>query len=73
MIATYTSKNYSPEKVWVRYVMCSVDGTYRFCEVGSDRRYDLRQGIVDPAELPAHIRRSADERRGTWPAYVVWP
>lgn len=71
MHATYTSPRYSPDKVLKRYVK-RVGALYHFCEVGADRRYDLRQGIVDAAELPTDVRAKADARAGHWPAYVDW-
>lgn len=71
MRAKYTSKDYAPDKVRARYVMRMGD-QYLFCEVGDDRRYDLRQGTVNASELPAAVRAAADARAGFQPAYVEW-
>lgn len=69
---TSQSKNYAPEAVLKRYVR--FDGeTYLFCEVGIDRRYDLRQGTVTEDELPESIAAKARARKGFWPSYVEWP
>lgn len=70
--ATYTATNYKPEEVSKRYVR--FDGeVFRFCEVGNDRRFDIRQGIVSRDELPDAIATAASERRGFSPSYVEWP
>ena len=74
MKITYQSKNYAPEEVTKRYVRrSSAAGGYDFCEVGEDRRYDVRQGTVEPDELPDSVRNAADELRKTSCAYVDWP
>lgn len=74
MEVTYRAKSYRPEAIRVRYVRANVKGgDYSWCEVGDDRRYDLRQGLVDAHELPDDIRRAADRLRGTSPGYVEWP
>lgn len=68
---TSQSKNYVSESVLKRYVR--FDGeNYHFCEVGFDRRYDLRQGIVTEKELPESIAAKAKARKGFWPSYVEW-
>lgn len=72
MKVTYQSQNYAPEKVLRRYVCHGHDG-YQFCEVGADRRYDLRQGTVDSSEIPETVKAAADARKGYWPPYVEWP
>jgi hypothetical protein len=74
MHATYTSKNYAPDKVRSRYV-CKPLGFlgYHFCEVGENRRYDLRQGVVRPDEIPVEVREAADKRAGFFPPWVEWP
>ena len=69
---TYTAKSYSPEKVMKRYVRCDGDG-FAFCEVGEDKRYDLRQGKVDAADIPEPLKESAKERYGQAFSYVEWP
>ncbi len=74
MVITFQSKNYSPELVTARYVRRSpVDETYSFCEVGQDRRWDLRQGKVDGSDLPDDIRSQADAQRDQAFGYVQWP
>lgn len=73
MQVTYKSQSYAPDLICARYVRHWYGATYRFCEVGSDRRFDLRQGTVDAAELPLDVRNAADARRGFTPAYVPWP
>lgn len=71
MRITYTSKHYAPENVTARYVQRLGD-EYRFCETNA-KRWDIRQGVVDAAELPQAVREAADKRAGYFPAYVVWP
>ena len=72
MKVTYQSKNYKPEAVLKRYVR--FDGlNYWFCEVGKNRRYDLRQGTVDASEIAPAIRDAAEAVRGHIPSYVEWP
>lgn len=74
MEVTFTAKGYQPGAVLARYVRANVKGgDYSWCEVGTDRRYDLRQGIVAAEELPEPIKAAADKLRGTWPGYVDWP
>lgn len=69
MEVTFTAKGYQPGAVLARYVRANVKGgDYSWCEVGDDRRYDLRQGLVAD-----DIRVAADKLRGTWPGYVDWP
>jgi hypothetical protein len=72
MNVTYQSKGYSADAVRMRYVKKGIDG-YRFCEVGDDRRFDLRQGTVDQGEIPDGIRELADCRAGHCFSYVEWP
>lgn len=61
-------------EVLTRYVKANYDGSYSACEVGSDRRYDLRQWKVeDVSELPLDVRDKADKRLGYYPPYVEWP
>ena len=73
MEVTFTVKGYQPGAVLARYVRANIkNGDYSWCEVGDDRRYDLRQGLVAADELPDDIRAAADALRGAWPGYVDW-
>ncbi len=69
----HEARDYRPDKVRKRYVRQSVRGHFEFCEVGDDRRYDLRQGDVDVDVLPVDVVAEAESRRGMPPAYVEWP
>jgi len=70
----FTAAGYAPEQVRARYVgKWTVDGPFRFCEVGDDRRYDIRQGTVDADDLPESVRLAAEARAGYIPCYVDWP
>jgi hypothetical protein len=76
--ATSAARDYSPDKVRNRYVQAPGAGEvngWRWCEVGDDRRYDLRQGTCPPSDLPAEVMNAALDRRiaGVWPFYVDWP
>jgi capsid portal protein len=73
MKVNYTAKSYAPENVRKRYVRLAENGEFMFCEVGDDRRYDLRQGIVDRSEIPEIVAREAERISGTFPNYVEWP
>ena len=74
MNVTYQSKNYSPEAVLKRYVKyCPWDGTFEFCEVGGDRRFDLRQGTVDDNELPDGLPDAAIAHANVSMSYLEWP
>ena len=73
MHITYQSDKYAPEKVKMRYVRFGLNGVYEFCEVGFDRRYDLRQGEIDEKEIPKDIREQAIALRGQAFSYVEWP
>lgn len=74
MRITYQSQNYAADKIRKRYVRrTTAAGGYDFCEVGDDRRYDLRQGTVEPHELPDNVRQAADELYKTSCHYVDWP
>jgi hypothetical protein len=74
MKITYQSKAYAPEHVTKRYVRrSSAAGGYDWCEVGPDRRYDIRQGTVEPGELPDAIRAAADEHYKASCSYIDWP
>jgi hypothetical protein len=72
METTYQADGYSPDLVRARYVRAA-NGSYRFCEVGDDRRYDLRQGIVEPSELSMAVRRKACALEGHAYGWVTWP
>jgi hypothetical protein len=72
MLVTFQARGYRSADVTARYVRNS-GGEYLFCEVGQDRRYDIRQGTVSGRELPDDVRKAADARRGLWPSYVEWP
>lgn len=73
MEVTFTAKGYRPENVRRRYVRANIkNGDYSWCEVGDDRRWDLRQGLVAAEDLPDDIRAAADALRGTWLGYVDW-
>jgi hypothetical protein len=71
--ATYTARDYEPGKVWTRYVRIDQDGLLQFCEVGQDRRYDLRQGTCDREDVSEDVYRQALARSGFFPSYVTWP
>lgn len=75
MKTIYQSANYAPDQVRQRYVKPSpfTPGEFIFCEVGDDRRFDLRQGTVDHSELPEDVRSAAEAQRGQAFGYVVWP
>jgi hypothetical protein len=74
MKITYQSQKYSPEIVTARYVRrtCAAGG-YDWCEVGQDRRYDVRQGTVEADELSDEVRGAADENYKVSMSYVSWP
>jgi hypothetical protein len=74
MKITYQSKKYTPEAVLARYVQYHFwNGEFGFCEVGGDRRYDLRQGTVERGELPDDIANAAIEHAKVSQLYVRWP
>lgn len=71
---TYTAKNYSPERMGERYVRAMFPIGYAWCERDTlDKRYDLRQGTCDAADLPASVRIAADRLLGHAFSYVDWP
>lgn len=85
MRTTYQSKNYSPDKVTKRYIRkvswmereyipITTDEEYRWCEVGQDTRYDIRQGYASADEVPDSIKTElvSPSRVGTL-GYVEWP
>lgn len=74
MTITYQSGSYTPERVVERYVRRScVDDSYTFCEVGEDRRWNIRTGKVDGDDIPGDIRSKADALRDQAFGYVAWP
>lgn len=73
MKVRFQTQGYKAADVRSRYVRASAYGIYFWCEVGDDRRYDIRQGTVEPQELPEAVKAAADALRGTWPGYVDWP
>lgn len=74
MKVTYQSNNYSPDRVTARYVRrSSASGGYDWCEVGEDRRYDVRQGTVEASELADDVRSAADENYKVSMNYISWP
>lgn len=72
MKVIYESRDYLPDRVTARYVRRCVSGEYRFCEVGEDLRYDIRQGTLEPEEIPADVRDLADSRVGHYFGYVKY-
>jgi hypothetical protein len=74
MKITYQSKNYSPQAVLTRYVKYHPwDGEFAFCEVGKNRRHDLRQGTVEPSELPTGLASEAIAHVEVSIHYLTWP
>ena len=72
----YTAPNYSPDQVVSRYVRLSIDGRFEGCEVGHDRRYNLRTWYLTESEIasltPAQVLRCGELRGYTF-SYVDWP
>ena len=73
MKVRFQAEGFTPAAVRSRYVRASACGIYFWCEVGDDRRFDIRQGTVEPSELPEAVKAAADALAGTWPGYVSWP
>lgn len=69
----WQAKGYKPENVTKRYVRFTVNGLFRFCEIGLDCRYDIRQGVVASYELPEDVRIAAIAQKGQAFGYVEWP
>lgn len=69
---THSDRRYAPDKVRRRYVRWGWK-RYFWCEVGDDRRYDLRQGSCDAADLTEDILEAVEARRGHAFAFVEWP
>ena len=72
----YTAPDYSPGQVVSRYVRLSIGGQFEGCEVGKDRRYNLRTWALSPAEIASlttdQVQRCG-ELRGYAFSYVDWP
>lgn len=73
MKVEYQAKHYDAAKVTARYVRHDYGDMFRFCEVGEDARFDVRQGTVIREELPPSILAKAMESEGYFPSYVEWP
>lgn len=71
--ATYTARDYEPGKVTARYVRLASCGAWQWCEVGPDRRYDVRQGECDLADVPPELVERARALQGQAFAYVAAP
>lgn len=75
-MTNYTARDYHPAQVVSRYVRLSVRGQFEGCEVGHDRRYNLRAWALSPAEIasltPEQVQRCG-ELRGYAFSYVEWP
>ncbi len=72
---TSCARDYAPDQVRSRYVRYAGAGDYRWCEVGEDRRWDIRQGCCTVDDLPPNVATAAIARHneGIWPSYVEWP
>lgn len=72
---TSTAKGYHAGQVRKRYVRLAYDDRFRWCEVGDDARYDLRQGTCSEDDLPPAVAAAARAKRdaGVWPFNVDWP
>ena len=73
IVATSTARHYRPDLVRRRYVKFTRGDGFRWCEVGDDRRYDLRQGTCAASDLPEPVMDAALDRAGFYPPYVEWP
>lgn len=70
---THQVQNYKAQREGTRFVRRAGD-EYAWCiRDALDLRYDIKQGRCDATDLPADIRKAADEREGFWPPYVEWP
>lgn len=71
---TWQTRTFDPAAVKSRYVRLKLDRSgYEWCEVGEDRRYDLRRGDCDATDIPGDIRERADQLAGMVYRYVDWP
>lgn len=67
----YISKTYQASLVTDAFVRYSpLDNTYYFCERGSDRIHDIRQGIIGCRHIPKEVKQEAKARAGVYPSYV---
>jgi len=73
IVATATARGYRPNQVRTRYAKFIRGVGFRWCEVGDDRRYDLRQGTCAASDLPGPVMNAALDRAGFYPPYVEWP
>ncbi len=74
MRVTYQSRAYRSEDVRARYVRISSDGSrFQWCEVGTDRWYDMRQGECDESDVPEDVRDKCRALQGQAFAYVAMP
>lgn len=76
MIVTYQSPKYAPQLVRARYVRACLHGEasqWRWCEVGENPAFDLRQGSAETSEIPQDVRQKAEKQRGRAWSYVDWP
>src|SRR6266481_3391918 len=71
--ATYISKGFTADDVDTRYVRAVFGGGYFWCERGSDKRYDIRQGTCEAFDMPDVVREEADKLVSYAFSYVVWP
>jgi hypothetical protein len=75
MKVIWQSKDYAPEAILKRYVRYGPwdGGVFEFCEVGIDRRFDLRQGTVTADELPRDLAEAAIAHYEVSMSYLEWP
>lgn len=59
MRATYSAETL---KAYIRST--ETPNEYYFCEVGDDRRYDLRRGVAQSSLIPLEFREKADLIKG---------
>ena len=72
----YTTRDYHPSQVVGRYVRLSTSGAFEGCEVGHDRRYNLRTWELSDGEIASldyAIIERCKELQGMCYAYVDWP
>jgi len=71
----WKSRTYRPEQVTARYVRYEGGEHYRFCEVGADQRFDVRQGTCRVDDVPPDVAIKAIGlyNEGVTPSYVEWP
>ena len=67
----YKSKTYHPDNVVDAFVRYSqLDDKFYFCERGTYKRYDIRQGEIEYCFLPLEVQNEARRLAGVWPSYV---